>query len=190
MYQLPAGSTPPSPGAEHFCNLAACSTRFSRLLMQAFVLLGPELVAIKREEVESYGEAGTGGADLKTLLEGGSAWMIQRIRAGETNVKGHMFLEAIVGEADGVVAGLEGEELEKFVLGRMKTALETALATLKEVAKENGVAVEGEGQEQLDLDTSMDFEVALGPADPVDSFGWQLDWEDMTNLSTMSNFLL
>lgn len=188
LRQLPEGVPPPA-GVEYLRNLSICSTGFSRVLMQALLLLGLELVTLKREEMESYGEPGTGGADLRELLEGGSMCLLQCIRAGETNVKGYMFLEALLGEVDGVVAGLEGEALEEVVLKRIKTALETAHATLKEVAKENGITVEG-SEEVMDLNTPTDFQGALGPGDPFDSLAWQLDWEDVANMSGMSSFLL
>lgn len=184
LHVLPAN---PTPGAEAFCNFVICSTGFSRTVMQAFILLGPELATQKREEMENYGEAGDAGADLRALLEGASTWMEARIRAGETNVKGYMFLKAMLGEVEAVAAGLEGEAMEEFVLERMKGSMATAYATMMELARESGIAVDGVG-DMVDLGTPpVEFQEGFGPGDPFDSLGWQMDWEDMAN---MSSFLM
>ena len=171
-----------APGAGHWRNLSICSIGFARTALQAFILLGPELVALKREEIESYGEPGSGGAELRALLEGGMEWQLARIRAGETNVKGYMIMDAILAEVDGMVAGLEGDAMEEHVLGRMKGMLEKALETLKDMARSAGIGAEAAGN-PIDLDTPPEFQEGFGLGDPFDTVGWQLDWEDMTNLT-------
>lgn len=183
LHRLPAG-VPPPPGAMEFVNMSICSTGFARTVMQGFILIGPELISIKREEMASYGEAGDGGAELRKLLCEGVEWAEARTRAGEVNVKGHLFIEGILSEADGVSMGLEGEELEGYMVGKMKTAMEGAHETLKELARDVGLDGKGTPEGMVDLSTPVTFHEGIGPGDPFDMLGWQLDWEDLSNMSS------
>lgn len=184
LHRLPAGMPPP-PGAVEFVNVSICSTGFARSVMQAFILIGPELISIKKEEMASYGEAGDGGADLRRLLCEGIEWAKARIRAGEVNVKGHLFMEGILAEADGVCMGFEGENLEAYILGKMRVAMDGALETLKELSKEDGLDGPVTPEGLVDLSTPVTFQEGFGPGDPFDMLGWQLDWEDVSNISSL-----
>lgn len=186
LYTLPGDAVHGPEGAEYLANLSICSTGFSRTVMQVFILIGPELVAIKREEMGSYGEAGDGGTDLRALMDSGLVWAEARIRAGETNVKGAMFLAGMIGQADGVVAGLGPEEMETFILGRTVECVKRTYGLLQEVARDRGIAVDGGGGVAMSVDTPVMLADGFGPSDPFDALSWQLDWEDM---SKMSNFL-
>ncbi|SPO01477.1 uncharacterized protein DNG_04150 [Cephalotrichum gorgonifer] len=205
MHMLPhveAGALPPA-GVEHFVNLSICSTGFARMSMQAFILLGPELLALKKEEINSYGEAGEGGAELRRLLDEAVVWSQARMRAGETNAKGCMFVEAILAEVDGVAAGYEGKGLEDYIHERMTRSVQETLEVMKQVARESGIEVQGEGKGDDDGDreggsegvgnavvdmnmtTPIGFQDEMGSGNPFDGLGWHFDWEDNINLSAL-----
>lgn len=183
LHRLPAG-TPPPPGAAEFVNMSICSTGFGRTVMQAFILIGPELISMKKEEMASYGEAGDSGADLRQLLCEGVEWAVAKMRAGEVNVKASLFIEGILAEADGVCMGMEGEVLGEYITGKMKIAMDEALVVLKELVREEARDGEGTPEGSVGLDTPVTFHEGTGSGDPFDMLGWQLDWEDMSNISS------
>lgn len=183
LHRLP-DVTPTPPGAVEFVNMSICSTGFARTVLQGYILIGPELIAMKKDEMASYGEAGESGADLRKLLCEGIEWAEARTRAGEVNVKGQMFVEGILAQADGICMGMEGDVLGEYMTGKAKTAMDRALIALKQLAREDGCDGEKTPEGLVNLNTPVSFQEGIGPGDPFDMLGWQLDWEDMSNISS------
>ena len=188
------------PGEVDFFNHIVCSSGFTRsTLKQAIMLLGHELVTVQKEEIRDFGEAGTPDAASKRVLEDAVVWMGRRIRAGETNVKGLLFTTALLNHIEGVQKGVRVEELEGWILSRMKEGVERAYELMKESAESYGIEVDGgtgggearevgrkgvggEEREREEDEVVMDLE----DGDPFDVLGWNfdIDWDQdeyMTN---------
>lgn len=73
-----------------------------------------------------------------------SKWTERRIRAGETNIKGYVFLDCITAQAEGLMRGESDDVIERGLLGVARERVEFALTVLEEVVAAGRPRWEGE----------------------------------------------
>ncbi|KJZ79446.1 hypothetical protein HIM_00915 [Hirsutella minnesotensis 3608] len=138
---LPAST---ADGAAEFRRIAINGTGLFRYVpAHALFFVAIELIYEKKGGGGSLGYLPSpGNSDLYSCLESAMGWTIDRIRSGETNVKCHCFVAAILSHVDALAAGLDGEQVEAAVLKSGIAALGRCLHELEEVAHRVGVSTE------------------------------------------------
>jgi hypothetical protein len=174
----PAGAVSSGAGiasADDFAHLTTCGAGPYRTVpIQACLVLGLELTNLKEEERRSLGTSeALGTAELYAALKSMVGWTERRIRAGETNVKGHVFGQAILSQIDAVSAGLGNEEVEELIMDQTTICARRCYDMLQGLA---GDLHDGNGDGSTpSVGTGM-FETSL-----MDEVLGDWDWDDMVS---------
>lgn len=148
---------------------------FLYIAVQSLFFIAVELIHQKQGQSVSLGYLPSiGDSDLRACLEASKSWTLERVRAGETNGKGHCFVAACLGHIDALTAGLPQEQVDKAILQAATDSANRCLLALMEVAKREGVQSEESSPEP----TEMDGIVTMPPE-------WMGDWawDDMDGMS-------
>lgn len=148
---------------------------FRYINVQSLFFVAVELIHQKQGHSVSLGYLPSiGDSDLRACLESAKSWSLERVRAGETNGKGHCFLAACLGHIDALTSGLSQEEVDTAILRGATESANSCLVALTEVAKREGVPSEESTPEPTEMDgvTNMPLE-------------WMGDWawDDMSGIS-------
>ncbi|KAK3381478.1 hypothetical protein B0H63DRAFT_475812 [Podospora didyma] len=132
-----SSSSPPS-GQDDIARLALCGAGFYRTVaMQAALLIAVELKAQLQEE-ESLGPVPL-RSDLLSVLEDAKAWCLEGIRAGETNIKGHLLTSIVAAYIQGLLRGLDKDELGKCLGKAAEESTERCIPILEDMAAQGQV---------------------------------------------------
>jgi len=133
-------------------------------------------------DIQSSAGMGSGVAPRAELLDALSysvGYSERRIRSGETNVKGHIFISALLAQQQALQRGASDPELERIALEIIDQVLLRCWELLKELAGEKTTPV-GIGEEPAvdpATQTAGDSVAILGLDDPAFGFGMGNDWE-------------
>ncbi|KFY95849.1 hypothetical protein V498_03088 [Pseudogymnoascus sp. VKM F-4517 (FW-2822)] len=140
---------PPSPGAatedegeigkEDLVRLAMCGSGFyCAVSMQAALLIAVEL-RTQLQEATSLSPP-TLRPDLLAAIEQNKAWLLRRIEAGETNIKGYLLLCVVTAQIDALSRGLDKEEMLRLCLEAAEESEEVCFPLLE------GMVAQGRGE--------------------------------------------
>lgn len=133
-----------------------------------------ELSTRKEERKNQGSPVALGDAELRTILERSWEGVISGIRSGETNCKGTAAIKVFLAHADGIDAGLEGQDLQDYMEKEASNGIRLGYEALKERASGLSVAnTPNSTQFGSDLGLPFDFD--------DDLLGWGMlqDWEDV-----------
>ncbi|OTB16142.1 hypothetical protein K445DRAFT_350935 [Daldinia sp. EC12] len=120
------------PSQHYLPRLAVCASGFFRISpLQASVLIASELMGQLREE-ETLGP-GLVRQDLLSVVREAKDWSWKCIEAGETSIKGYFLASLHVAQIEGLIQGLEKDELSRFVVQEGEKAEEICLPVLEEM---------------------------------------------------------
>ncbi|EHK26034.1 uncharacterized protein TRIVIDRAFT_55458 [Trichoderma virens Gv29-8] len=126
--------------------LSCCGVGFFRIAsLQASLLIAAEIDNQLREEQGLVPSPFR--ADLLSVIQESKEWCLQSIKAGETNVKGYMVNCVIVAHVEGLMQGLDQQEISPLFLKAAEDAIEECLAILEERAGQS----QDEGADALDI---------------------------------------
>lgn len=147
----PRGDTAPSD-RDDFARLATCGSGFYRTVAtQASLLIAVELRTQLQEE-ESLGPVPL-REDLLAVLYDAKIWCLQCIEAGETNVKGYLFISIVVAHIEGLRRGLGKGEMPELLIKAAEGAQQRCLPILEDMVAQTRVqGTDGEVQ-GMSLDT-------------------------------------
>ncbi|KFY40155.1 hypothetical protein V494_03628 [Pseudogymnoascus sp. VKM F-4513 (FW-928)] len=125
-------------GRNDIMRLALCGSGFySTVAMQAALLIAVEL-RNQLQEAASLSPP-TLRPDLLAVLQDNKAWLLRRIEAGETNVKGYLLLSVVTTQIDALIRGLSKEEMLRLCLDAVEESEEVCLPLLE------GIVAQGQG---------------------------------------------
>lgn len=194
--QGPGGANPPQPAQQSDFDrlITNASGVFRNIPMQSLPSLMLELLQSK---AGSAGEHGMGMGlgylpavhdyDLRATIEAGKEWSLQRIRSGETNVKGYCFVVACLQHIDAVEAGMDQKAMEAALLEGTEEAARMCLGELKALADREGLldlsAARTEAVGEAVEVPGMGMGMGMGVDDmAVDFMGGDWGWDDMNGL--------
>ncbi|TFB04221.1 hypothetical protein CCMA1212_003984 [Trichoderma ghanense] len=137
--------------------LACCGPGFFRTAsLQASLLISAELDNQLREEQGLVPSPFR--ADLMSVIHEAREWCLRSIEVGETNVKGYLVSSVILAHVQGLMRGLDPQELPPLFLKAAEESVEKCLEILEEKA--------GQGQDPaVDAREEMDM-VGIRPQSP------------------------
>ncbi|KAL3960558.1 hypothetical protein ACCO45_005675 [Purpureocillium lilacinum] len=168
----------PSEGfAEFRRTITSGSGMFRYIPVQALFYIGVELIHQKKGQSASLGYLPSlGDSDLRSCLETAVTWTIDRVRAGETNIKVHCFLAAALGHVDALTAGLDEAAINDTIVSRATDSALRCLEALKEVAQREGIPPEEEEADIGEVGEVTDMQL-----DWMEDWAWdnamELPWQ-------------
>lgn len=146
-------------------------------------------------DLNSSAGVGSGAAPRAELLEAvrfGVEYWERRVRVGETNVKGYIFLSALMVQMETLLRGANDAEVERATYKRVGESLAHSWELLKEIAGEQTTPV-GLGETTAANTAGEPGDASLGnlgdmtPGFGMDN-GW--DWDDDTVSCVRSHLML
>ena len=168
----------PSEGfAEFRRTITSGSGMFRYIPVQALFYIGVELIHQQKGQSASLGYLPSlGDSDLRSCLETAVTWTIDRVRAGETNIKVHCFLAAALGHVDALTAGLDEAAINDTIVSRATDSALRCLEALKEVAQREGIPPEEEEADIGEVGEVTDMQL-----DWMEDWAWdnamELPWQ-------------
>jgi hypothetical protein len=130
--------------------LALCgSGSFRTSSMQAVFLIAAELKTQVQEETSTLGPMSL-RRDLYSVLQEAKKWSLHCIEAGETNIKGYLFLCLVCAQINGLMRGLSREELPTVLLEAADEAEAGCLSILE--GKIDAATVDTNSQDDMGID--------------------------------------
>lgn len=135
---------------DDLARLALCGTGSLRTSsMQAVFLIAAELKTQVQEETSTLGPMSL-RQDLYSVLQEAKKWSLQCIEAGETNIKGYLFLCLVYAQIKGMMRGLTREEFPAILLEAAEEAEAGCLSILE--GKIDSPTSDMEGQDAMAMD--------------------------------------
>ncbi|KAI1134740.1 hypothetical protein F5Y05DRAFT_406335 [Hypoxylon sp. FL0543] len=126
---------------------------FRSILSQASMVVGLELQHQLQED-DSLGPP-TPRMDLFNILRDSTSWIFHRILIGETNLKGYMFGAGLLAQAEALVSGLKGAELEEAIVKAGSEAVRECFDILKQRLEPKVDDATTTSDSQFNFDTMM-----------------------------------
>jgi hypothetical protein len=162
-------------GGDHLARLVTCSSGFLRTVASlASLVVAVELTG-QLEEHQSLGPSPV-RRDLLAVVDEAKVWSKWCLRAGETNVKGHLVYCMVSTWIDGLLQGRPQEEISAMVVACAEQESSELAAMFQETAGGDG-SVE-ESPQELDP-----MAMSLLP-------GWMDDWQFFVRLASSFSCLL
>ncbi|TAQ85283.1 hypothetical protein B7494_g6386 [Chlorociboria aeruginascens] len=117
---------------------------FKEVILYAGTLVSLELIDQIAEETAPLPIATLSRAPLHKAIEDTVELSTQRILLGETNVKGNVFLSAVLAQIRGLESGLSGEEMEESMLEAAMTSAKKCYALLRSMVSSTPVGIDEE----------------------------------------------
>ncbi|UKZ54652.1 hypothetical protein TrVGV298_008464 [Trichoderma virens] len=141
---------------------------FHNVASQAMIIVQIELLHAKAGQPTSLGYLPTvGSANLSARLEATRTWKLERVRSGETNVKGIIFTAACLAHVKALEQGVDCKQRTRMMFQAATEVGQQCFEILKEVAEREGLPRSKWEDETTSLDGS-----SLGDI-PMD---WMQDW--------------
>ncbi|WAO97007.1 Zn(2)-C6 fungal-type domain-containing protein [Fusarium falciforme] len=152
-----------------FQQLFVCGTGTYRSTMtQVSLTLGLELSRILEEEPRPhYGPVSSGIAELRAILESWQELCLQRIRAGETNVKGFLGITCLLAQIDSLEANCDYVAKEKRLHDEAEAGAKKCLEVLQGMVGHEGASEEGSSENATPQTLHLD---------DLEGFGLLGDW--------------
>ncbi|KAH8203722.1 hypothetical protein TruAng_002135 [Truncatella angustata] len=154
-------------GADDLASLSVCGAGFFRTIpIQAALVIAAELRAQLLEE-ECLGPR-TARPDLVAILKESKDWSLKRIEAGETNIKGHLSICALIAQIDAIAQNLSDNEGYQSFVASVQQALHRCLAILQAASH---VATISDSANEVEEDWEMpDFQFGVPESEGFFSF--------------------
>lgn len=124
---------PEEIGKDDLVRLAVCGSGFyCQVAMQVSLLIAVEL-RTQLQEAASLSPP-TLRPDLLAVLEDNKTWLLRRIEAGETNVKGYLLLCVVIAQIDALNRGLGHDEMMRLCLEVAEKSEDVCIPLLEEMA--------------------------------------------------------
>lgn len=137
---------------------------------QAMINIQIELVHAKTGQASSLGYLPTvGSTNLRARLDATREWMLKRVRAGETNIKGIIFTAACLAHIKALEAGVDAKERTRLMFESATSMSKHCFDLLKEVAEREGLPA----SEWDDYETATVEGLSTASGVPMD---WMQDW--------------
>ncbi|KAK0621637.1 hypothetical protein B0T17DRAFT_591484 [Bombardia bombarda] len=183
------GGTAPSPSDDHvFGRLVVCGSGFYRVVaLQATLLIAIELKAQLQED-EGMGPVQL-RPDLLCVLEESKTWCLQCLEAGETNIKGYLLMSVVAAHIDGLVRGLDREQLSICLLKSVEDTGTKCLPILEKMAAQYPAdgPVDGLGNISLnEVTDDWDFMISdalFNPSNAMEPTSWIFDDDTAQGMS-------
>ncbi|OTA88870.1 hypothetical protein M434DRAFT_34661 [Hypoxylon sp. CO27-5] len=134
--------------------LTVCSAGlFRSIISQASMVVGLELQHQLQED-DGLGPP-TPRMDLLNILRDSAAWIFNRILVGETNIKGYMFTRGLLAQAEALMNGLKGAELEEAIIRAGSEAVREGFEVLKQQLEPKVDDTTTTSDAQFNFDTMM-----------------------------------
>ncbi|KAL7937381.1 fungal-specific transcription factor domain-containing protein [Trichoderma chlorosporum] len=141
---------------------------FHNVASQAMIIVQIELLHAKSGQATSLGYLPTvGSANLHARLDATRAWKLERVRSGETNVKGIIFATACLAHIKALEQGADSMQRTRMMFQAATEVGQECFEILKEVAEREGLPRSKWEDETASFDGS-----SLGDI-PMD---WMQDW--------------
>lgn len=132
---VPAVSDNDPPERDNLARLMICGSGFFRtIIFQATFTIAIELKSQLQEE-HGLGPV-TARPDLFSLLDGAKNWCFRCIEAGETSIKGYLFLCLISAQIEGLMRGFDKDKLPEALVEAAEEAEARCLPILEAAASE------------------------------------------------------
>lgn len=165
---VPGAGDPSSTDRDNISRLMTCGSGFFRtVIFQATFTIAVELRSQLQEE-QGLGPKSL-RPDLLSVLDGAKQWCFSCIEAGETSIKGYLFLSVIDAQIDGLKRGLGEDELPKSLVKAAEDAEERCLPILEAALSRLGTEEASEGTGSIPFSTpsgaseNWDFLVSAQP---------------------------
>ena len=150
---------------------------FRYVMVQSLFFIAVELIHERQGQTSRLGYLPSiGDSDLRACLEASKAWTLERIRAGETNGKGHCFVSASIAHVDALANDLDQEQVDNTIVRASTLAAGDWLRALEEVAQRELVPLEETEGEPTQMDglaaTQMEWMGDLA-WDDMDGLAWE-----------------
>ncbi|KAI5917678.1 fungal-specific transcription factor domain-containing protein [Camillea tinctor] len=133
-----------------------CAGSIRSVLSQASTILIFELQHQLQED-DSIGPP-TPRAELFNIIRHGVIWCLERLKAGETNIKGYMFIVALRALIDGLSLGMNGEDIKESVIRETIEAERESFEILKREAGQSWTEEETVSAEEVNWDAMVGME--------------------------------
>ncbi|KAG5290192.1 C6 zinc finger domain-containing protein [Histoplasma ohiense] len=168
--------------------LAICGSQFFRVsALQACFMVAAELIFQLQEE-NSLSPAPL-RPDLLSIVNDAVNWSFRCVEAGETNIKGHLFMCLVDARLDGLIRGVGKDELPASLIRAVENGQENCLRVLEERAAEGQTEARVDLLSQTGIDTpkgmeDWDIMMPIGQFnfDSGDPMNWWFDDETMERL--------
>ncbi|KAL7923073.1 fungal-specific transcription factor domain-containing protein [Trichoderma austrokoningii] len=146
------------------------SGMFHNVASQAMINIQLELFHAKTGQASSLGYLPTvGSTNLRARLMATREWKLSRVRAGETNIKGIIFMEACLAHIKALEAGADAAEKTRLMFEAAIATGKRCFEMLKEVAEREGLPA----SERDDFETASLDGLSTVSGIPMD---WMQDW--------------
>lgn len=182
-----------APGVASFRRLAISGTgMFRNIPALSLFILSRELLEQRNPTSSGLGLFPVAtNHDLRVHLRSFEAWSLERIKAGETSVKEHCFITALLAHTDALSQRLDAKAISKFMLEKCTESATLTLSILTELAEKSGVMGEstnvGDAQDN-DADMggfNMDWN---GGLDWENGSLWKSGWWHMNIMPNLDDF--
>ncbi|KAL6871245.1 N-terminal binuclear Zn cluster-containing/DNA binding domain-containing protein [Trichoderma novae-zelandiae] len=141
---------------------------FRNVATQAMIIIQIELLNAKAGQATSLGYLPTvGSANLHARLNATRAWSLERVRAGETNIKGIIFMTACLAHVKALEQGVDAKQKTRMMFQAATDISQQCLEILKEVAEREGLPKSAWGDDAVVLDEASVSTMAMD---------WMQDW--------------
>ncbi|KAJ4355416.1 uncharacterized protein N0V89_003432 [Didymosphaeria variabile] len=148
---IPLSNSPTPPARDDFQRMVTCGHGFLRsATMQSILMIAVEM---RTQLQEDDGLSPTPlRRDLFAILEEAKAWSIWCMEAGETNVKGHVFVCLMGAYTQGLAKGLSKDEIAKSLVVAADGALQRGMELLERMIENEVPEQNAGGLGDLSLD--------------------------------------
>ncbi|KAL7822612.1 N-terminal binuclear Zn cluster-containing/DNA binding domain-containing protein [Trichoderma gracile] len=113
---------------------------FRNVATQAMIIIQIELLNAKAGQATSLGYLPTvGSANLHARLDATRTWSLERVRAGETNIKGIILMTACLAHVRALEQGVDAKKKTRMMFEAASEISQRCLELLKEVAEREGL---------------------------------------------------
>ncbi|EDN07649.1 predicted protein [Histoplasma mississippiense (nom. inval.)] len=127
--------------------------------------------------------------DLLSIVNNAVNWSFRCVEAGETNIKGHLFMCLVDARLEGLIRGVGKDELPASLIRAVENGQENCLRVLEERAAEGQTGARVDLLSQTGIDTlkgmeDWDIMMPIGQFnfDSADPMNWWFDDETMEHL--------
>ncbi|KAJ5979638.1 hypothetical protein N7481_006936 [Penicillium waksmanii] len=175
---------------DELSRLALCGTgTFRTSSMQAVFLIAAELKTQVQEETSTLGPMSL-RRDLYSVLQEAKKWSLHCIEAGETNIKGYLFLCLVCAQIKGLMNGLSREELPTVLLEAAEEAEAGCLSILE--GKIDSATIDVERQDDMAMDPVSEIMADWSLMMPDTHFylgdSGNMDWMTMDSLAACASY--
>lgn len=153
---MPGANGATSPRKDDLERLTACGTGFGRTgAMQAVLVIATELRTQLQEE-DSLGPVPL-RRDLLSVVEDSVAWSLWCIEAGETNVKGHIFVCLMLSYIQALMRGVRRDEIPEILVKDAEESEQRSFAVLEQMMGRYGTEQAASELDQMSLNMAPEL---------------------------------